>query len=90
MKKFIIILIVLGIAVLAGLVGFKVGAEITRAKIINSIKIDGINEVDNGIITLEINGQYYDYQYEYNEEFKTIQDRINNGENVNEWAKTIY
>ena len=62
MKK---IVIVLGIAVLAGIAGFKAGTEITRAKIIEELEVDGVDEVDKGIITLKIDGQYYDYEYEY-------------------------
>lgn len=85
MKKLAIFIAVIGLL----LITIWVTSEITRAKIISEIKIDGINEVDNGIITLEINGQYYDYEYEYNEGFKTLQERINNGENVNEWAEII-
>lgn len=64
--------------------------EITRAKIIENIEIVGVDEIDNGIISLKIDGQYYDYKYEYIEGFLTIQDRINNGEDISEWAEIIY
>ena len=30
----------------------------------NNITVDGVNEVDNGIITLECFGHYFDYYYE--------------------------
>lgn len=40
--------------------GILIGAII----IINNIKIDGVNELDNGIITIECFGHYFDYYYE--------------------------
>ena len=40
--------------------GILIGAIIT----INNIRIDGVNEVDNGIITIECFGHYFDYYYE--------------------------
>lgn len=89
MKKICIVLVLIGLVVFTWFFKWTVIREITRAEIINNIKVDAVDEVDNGIITLEINGQYYDYEYEYNEEFKTVQDRIDNGENVNEWAEVI-
>ena len=30
----------------------------------NNIKVDGINELDNGLVTIECFGQYFDYYYE--------------------------
>lgn len=30
----------------------------------NNIKVDGINELDNGIVTIECFGHYFDYYYE--------------------------
>ena len=55
-KKLVCLLLVL-------IIGIIIGIKIT----IMSIKIDGVNEVDNGIITLEIFDQLYDYFYEYTE-----------------------
>lgn len=86
MKKICIILILM---VITGIISFKVASDITRAKIIQDIEVVGVDEVDNGIITLKIDGQYYDYEYEYIEGFLTIQDRINNGEDISEWAEII-
>ena len=40
--------------------GILIGAIIT----INNIKIDGVNELDNGIITIECFGHCFDYYYE--------------------------
>ena len=88
MKKICIILILI-LMVITGIISFKVASDITRAKIIQEIEVDGVDEVDNGIITLKIDGQYYDYEYEYVEGFLTIQDRINNGEDISEWAEII-
>lgn len=28
-----------------------------------NIRVDGVNELDNGIVTLKIWGNYYDYEY---------------------------
>lgn len=86
MKELWIALGVLYLMVVVALVTY----EITTAKIIRAIEVDSVDEVDNGIITLKIDGQYYDYEYEYNANFKTLQERINNGENVSEWVKIIY
>ena len=85
MKELWIALGVLYLMVVVALVTY----EITTAKIIRAIEVDSVDEVDNGIITLKIDGQYYDYEYEYNANFKTLQERINNGENVSEWVKII-
>lgn len=89
MKKICIVLVLIGLVVFAWFFKWTVIREITRAEIINNIKVDAVDEVDKGIVTLEINGQYYDYEYEYKEGFESIQDRIDNGENVNEWAEII-
>lgn len=89
MKKIIIVLVLIGLIVTVGVTSFKVATDITRVKIIQNIEVVGVDEVDNGIITLKIDGQYYDYEYEYIEGFLTIQDRINNGEDISEWAEII-
>lgn len=89
MKKICIILLVIALVIFAKYFDFVVCRDIITAKIIEGIEVDGVNEVDNGIVTLKIDGQYYDYQYEYNEDFKTVQDRINNGEDISNWAKVI-
>ena len=90
MKKIIIVLVLIGLIVTVGVTSFKVATDITRAKIIQEIEVDAVDEVDKGIVTLKIDGQYYDFEYEYNEEFETVQDRIDNGENISEWAEIIY
>lgn len=89
MKKIIIVLVLIGLIVTVGVTSFKVATDITRAKIIQNIEVVGVDEVDNGIITLKIDGDFYDYEYEYIEGFLTIQDRINNGEDISEWAEII-
>ena len=89
MKKICIILLVIALVIFAKYFDFVVCRDIITAKIIEGIEVDAVDEVDNGVITLKIDGQYYDYAYEYNEGFKTLQERINNGENVNEWAEII-
>lgn len=89
MKKIIIVLVLIGLIVTVGVTSFKVATDITRAKIIQNIEVMGVDEVDNGIITLKIDGDFYDYEYEYIEGFLTIQDRINNGEDISEWAEII-
>ena len=45
------------------IIGLILGSLIT----IYSIQIDGVNELDNGVITLKVFNQYFDYYYEYNE-----------------------
>lgn len=56
MKKFIIF--VLGL-----FVGVVLGITLT----IKTIQIDGVNELDNGVITIKVFNNYFDYEYEYNE-----------------------
>lgn len=93
MKKLCIVLVIIGLMAISGVASFMVTREktreITRAKIIQGIEVVGVDEVDNGIITLKIDGDFYDYEYEYIEGFLTIQDRINNGEDISEWAEII-
>ena len=89
MKKLCIVLVIIGLLIITGVLSYLKACEITTAKIIRAIEVDSVNEVDNGIITLKINGKFYDYEYEYNENFKTLQERISNGENVSEWVKII-
>lgn len=44
-------------------VGFIGGIVVT----LKAIEIDGVNEVDNGVITIKVFNQYIDYQYQYTE-----------------------
>ena len=37
----------------------------TEKILIKNIKVDAVDEVDKGVVTLDINGQLYDYEYEY-------------------------
>lgn len=67
MKKICVVLGIIVLMVATGFATFKITSEIIGAKIIQEIEVDGVDEVDNGIITLKINGQYYDYEYEYTE-----------------------
>lgn len=89
MKKLCIVLVIIGLLIITGVLSYLKACEITRAKIIKDIEVVGVDEVDNGIITLKIDGDFYDYKYEYIEGFLTIQDRINNGEDISEWAEII-
>lgn len=52
MKKFIIF--VLGL-----FVGVVLGITLT----IKTIQIDGVNELDNGVITIKVFNNYFDYEY---------------------------
>lgn len=61
MKKYIFL--VMGL-----LLGVVLGATLT----IKTIEIDGVNELDNGVITLKIWNNYFDYEYEYNEIEKEV------------------
>lgn len=61
MKKFIIF--VLGL-----FVGVVLGITLT----IKTIQIDGVNELDNGVITIKVFNNYFDYEYEYNEIEKEV------------------
>lgn len=89
MKKICILFVIIGLLIITGVFSYLKACEITRAKIIQNIEVVGVDEVDNGIITLKIDGDFYDYEYEYIEGFLTIQDRINNGEDISEWAEII-
>lgn len=42
---------------------FMLGMLVCYQIMINSIRIDGLEEVDKGIVTIEVFGQYYDYEY---------------------------
>ena len=61
MKKYIFLVIGL-------FVGVMLGITVT----IKNIQIDGVNELDNGVITLKIWNNYFDYEYEYNEIEKEV------------------
>lgn len=61
MKKFIIFVIGL-------FVGVVLGITLT----IKTIQIDGVNELDNGVITIKVFNNYFDYKYEYNEIEKEV------------------
>lgn len=47
------------------IVAIVITAIATEKILIKNIKVDAVDEVDKGIITLDINGQLYDYEYEY-------------------------
>ena len=47
------------------IVAIVITAIATKEILIKNIKIDAVDEVDKGIVTLDINGQLYDYEYEY-------------------------
>lgn len=52
MKKFIFFVIGL-------FVGVVLGITLT----IKTIQIDGVNELDNGVITIKVFNNYFDYEY---------------------------
>ena len=52
MAKFIIFVIGL-------IVGVVLGITLT----IKTIQIDGVNELDNGVITIKVFNNYFDYEY---------------------------
>lgn len=52
MKKFIIFVIGL-------FVGVVLGITLT----IKTIQIDGVNELENGVITIKVFNNYFDYEY---------------------------
>jgi len=47
------------------IVAIVITAIATEKILIKNIKVDAIKEVDKGIVTLDINGQLYDYEYEH-------------------------
>lgn len=47
------------------IVAIVITAIATEKILIKNIKVDAVDEVDRGIVTLDINGQLYDYEYEY-------------------------
>lgn len=67
MKKICIIIIL----VVLCFVVWKVAEVVT----INNIQIDAVDELERGTVTIKVNGQYYDYKYEFLEDFKTFEER---------------
>lgn len=49
------------------IVAIVITAIATEKILIKNIKVDAVDEVDKGIVTLDINGQLCDYEYEYTE-----------------------
>ena len=47
------------------IVTIVITAIATEKILIKNIKVDAVDEVDKGVVTLDINGQLYDYEYEY-------------------------
>ena len=47
------------------IVAIVITAIATKKILIKNIKVNAVDEVDRGIVTLDINGQLYDYEYEY-------------------------
>lgn len=47
------------------IVAIVITAIATEKILIKNIKVNAVDEVDRGIVTLDINGQLYDYEYEY-------------------------
>lgn len=46
------------------IVAIVITAIATEKILIKNIKVDAVDEVDKGVVTLDINGQLYDYEYE--------------------------
>ena len=47
------------------IVTIVITAIATEKILIKNIKVDAVDQVDKGVVTLDINGQLYDYEYEY-------------------------
>ena len=47
------------------IVAIVITAIATEKILIKNIKVDAVDEVDKGVVTLDINGQLYDYEYEH-------------------------
>ena len=47
------------------IVAIVITAIATEKILIKNIKVDAVDEVDKDVVTLDINGQLYDYEYEY-------------------------
>lgn len=47
------------------IVAIVITAIATEKILIKNIKVDAVDEVNKGVVTLDINGQLYDYEYEY-------------------------
>ena len=47
------------------IVAIVITAIATEKILIKNIKVDAVDEADKGVVTLDINGQLYDYEYEY-------------------------
>lgn len=49
------------------IVAIVITAIATEKILIKNMKVDAVDEVDKGVVTLDINGQLYDYEYQYTE-----------------------
>lgn len=54
------------------IVAIVVTAIATEKILIKNIKVNAIDKIDKGIITLDVNGQLYNYEYEYIENDKSF------------------
>lgn len=59
------------------IIGVVLGIMLGTALTIQTIQVDGVNELDNGIITLKIFNNYFDYEYQYNEIEKEVKQWTN-------------
>jgi uncharacterized protein YaiL (DUF2058 family) len=62
-KKLIISGIIVGIIAVSFLIGNRYG----EIKTVDKIEIDAVDEVDNGVVTIKIDDNYYDAEYNYYE-----------------------
>lgn len=60
-------------------------AIITKNYILNTIKVDAVDELDHGIVTLKVGNDYVDYYYEYVEI-----DRSFLNETLDKWSQVCY
>ena len=44
-------------------IGLFVGVVLGITLTIKTIQIDGVNELDNGVITIKVFNNYFDYEY---------------------------
>lgn len=63
----LIVIGLMGIIIFAYNTGKNTGKNMGEKNVLENIEIDGVNEVENGIITIKYGEKYLDYKYEYNE-----------------------
>lgn len=75
MKKMCIVIITIMFLIVLCFTVWKVAEMVTSNNIIKNIQIDGVDEIEKGIVTIKLNDNYYNYKYEFIEGFKTYEER---------------